>query len=217
MATVSSPAEAQRREAEVLRYSLFERVNHWVVGITMIYLILSGLALGYPRMAWLYDVLGGGQTVRYLHPIVGVVFTVGVLVMLVMWLRDMLFDESDRQWVRGLRRYVREGHSEVDVARFNAGQKGYYWFAVVTGLLLLLTGIPLWFPDLLDSGWNQVARLFHHVVFLLSVGGFIIHVYMSSVMLPGTMAGMTSGRVTRSWAAWHHPRWFRSKESAAPK
>src|SRR5918996_1311379 len=104
MATVSSPAEAQRREAEVERYSLFERVNHWVVGITMIYLILSGLALGYPRMAWLYDVLGGGQTVRYLHPIVGVVFTVGVLVMLVMWLRDMLFDESDRQWVRGLRR-----------------------------------------------------------------------------------------------------------------
>jgi formate dehydrogenase subunit gamma len=180
----------------------------------MLYLILSGLALGYPRTAWLYDILGGGQTVRFLHPIIGAAFTIGVIVMLVMWLRDMMFDDSDRQWARDLGRYVREGHSEADVGRFNAGQKGYYWFAVVTGILLFLTGLPLWFPDMLSAGWNQFARLFHHVLFLLSVGGFIVHVYMSTVMLPGTVEGMTSGRVTRAWAAWHHPRWFRSKESA---
>jgi formate dehydrogenase subunit gamma len=216
MATrVAPPAEAERREATIERYSATERIVHWIVGITMIYLILSGLALGYPRMAWLYDILGGGQTVRWLHPIVGVAFTAGVIVMLFMWLRDMLFDDSDREWMRGLRTYVREGHSVADVGRFNAGQKGYYWFAVITGLLLLITGIPLWFPDLLSSGWNQVSRLVHHIVFLLSVAGFIIHVYMSAVMLPGTMAGMTSGRVSRAWAAWHHPRWFRSKEAAA--
>ncbi|MGH2693486.1 MAG: formate dehydrogenase subunit gamma [Actinomycetota bacterium] len=215
MATTATPAEAAHREATVERYSAFERIVHWFVGITMIYLILSGLALGYPRMAWLYDILGGGQTVRFLHPIVGVAFTVGVIVMLFAWIRDMLFDDSDRQWMRGIRRYVREGHSEADVGRFNAGQKGYYWFAVITGVLLLLTGVPLWFPDLLSSGWNQSFRLVHHILFLLSVAGFIIHVYMSAVMLPGTMAGMTSGRVSRSWAAWHHPRWFRSKEAAA--
>ena len=214
MTTVAHRTETQRREAGVERYSMFERVLHWFVTITMIYLILSGLALGYPRTAWLYDILGGGQTVRFLHPIVGVAFTIGVIVMLFAWLRDMLFDDSDRQWARDLGRYVREGHSEADVGRFNAGQKGYFWFAVVTGILLLLTGLPLWFPSLLNAGWNQFARLFHHVLFLLSVGGFIIHVYMSTVMLPGTVEGMTSGRVSRSWAAWHHPRWFRSKESA---
>jgi cytochrome b subunit of formate dehydrogenase len=40
------------------------------------------------------------------------------------------------------------------------------------------------------------------------VGGLIIHVLLV-FLFPGTLAGMTNGRVTRAWAAWHHPRWFR--------
>lgn len=200
-------------EQGILRYGMLERVVHWFVALTFIYLMLSGFALGYPRMTWLYDILGGGQTVRFLHPIVGIGFSVGALLMLFMWIRDMLFDDTDRQWTRELPRYVREGHSEADVGRFNAGQKGYFWFAVITALMLLLTGIPLWFPELLSSGWNQSVRLVHHATFLATVGGFIIHVYMSTAMLPGTMPGMTGGNVSRAWAAWHHPRWFREKEA----
>lgn len=200
------------REEGVLRFSLAERVLHWFVALTFIYLLLSGFALGYPRMAWLYDVLGGGQTVRFVHPIVGVGFTIGAVLMLVVWLRDMMFDDTDRAWARDMRTYMREGHSSADVDRFNAGQKGYFWFAVVTGVALLITGLPLWFPGLMSGGWNQFARLLHHATFLLTLGGFIIHVYMSTVMLPGTMPGMTGGRVTRAWAAWHHPSWFRRQE-----
>jgi formate dehydrogenase subunit gamma len=201
------------REKEIVRYSLADRVAHWFVAITFIYLMLSGLALGYPRTAWLYDILGGGQTVRFLHPWVGVAFMLGIVYMLFAWTRDMLFDDSDREWTRNMRAYVREGHVDVDVGRYNAGQKGYYWFAVVTGVLLLLTGIPLWYPWMLGAGWNQVARLLHHVLFLLTVGGFIIHVYMSTAMFPGTIRGMTSGRVERRWAAFHHPRWFRDRDA----
>jgi len=200
------------QEEMIVRYSMAERILHWTVAITFIYLLLSGFALGYPRMAWLYDILGGGQTVRFLHPIVGVVFSVGVVLMLILWMRDMVFNAKDREWTRDLRSYVREGHSSVDVERFNAGQKGYFWFAFLTGVLLLITGLPLWFPTLMTAGWNQSARLLHHVLFLLTVGGFIIHVYMSTMMLPGTVPGMTTGRVTRAWAAWHHPNWFRKQE-----
>jgi formate dehydrogenase subunit gamma len=201
------------QEEMIVRYSMAERILHWTVAITFIYLLLTGLALGYPRMAWLYDLLGGGQTVRYLHPIVGVVFSVGVVLMLILWMRDMVFNAKDREWTRDLRSYVREGHSSVDVERFNAGQKGYFWFAFLTGVLLLITGLPLWFPTLMTAGWNQAARLLHHVLFLLTLGGFIIHVYMSTMMLPGTVPGMTTGRVTRAWAAWHHPNWFRKQEA----
>jgi len=134
------------QEEGIVRYSLAERLLHWFVALTFIYLLLSGFALGYPRMAWLYDILGGGQTVRFLHPIVGVGFTVGVLLMFVIWLRDMIFDAKDREWTRDLRNYVREGHSSVDVERFNAGQKGYFWFAVLTAALLLVSGLPRGFP-----------------------------------------------------------------------
>lgn len=200
------------REQEVIRYRVSDRVAHWWVAVTFIYLMLSGLALGYPRATWLYDILGGGQTVRFMHPWAGVAFTLGIFYLLFAWTRDMLFDSVDREWVRNLPTYAREGHLDLDVGRYNAGQKGYYWFAVVTAILLLATGIPLWYPWLLSAGWNQTARLLHHALFLLTVGGFIIHVFMSTAMLPGTMRGMTSGRVERRWAAFHHPRWFRDQD-----
>jgi formate dehydrogenase subunit gamma len=196
----------------IVRYSFADRFAHWFTAITFIYLMLSGFALGYPRMAWLYDVLGGGQTVRFLHPWIGIGFLIGALLMLGLWWRDMRFDHEDRKWARQIRRYAREGHADVDTGRYNAGQKGYYWFTIVTGVLLLLTGIPLWIPDLLSSGWVLVSRITHHVLFLLTVAGFIIHLYTSTVMFPGTFGAMTSGKVERRWAAFHHPRWFRDRD-----
>lgn len=226
MSAAGVRAQAPPAEAGIERYSLFERILHWVVALTFIYLMLSGLALAYPRMAWLYDVLGGGQTVRFLHPVAGLVFTAGVLVMLVVWGRDMRIEAVDRAWVARVREYAARGHMELDIGRYNAGQKGYFWFSVVTALALLVTGLALWFPATFSSTGAAGAarpvwvlhwsRVVHHVVFLLTVGGFVVHVYMSTVMLPGTMRAMTTGRVSRAWAAWHHPRWFREHDRGGP-
>lgn len=228
MSTAHDAREENRPAAEsheMERYTLLERIMHWLAALTFIYLMLSGLALGYPRMSFLFDLLGGGQTTRFLHPVIGVVFTVAVVVMLVLWLREMQLEVVDRVWVTRLREYTREGHVELDIGKFNAGQKGYFWFAVVSGILLFITGLPLWFPEpFMSTGASgadrplwvlHVARVAHHVLFLASVAGFIVHVYMSTAMLPGTMAGMTSGKVSRAWAAWHHPRWFREQDRAA--
>lgn len=138
-------------EAQIERYSLFDRLLHWFVTLTFVYLLLSGLAIGYPRMAWLFDILGGGQIVRSMHPWMGAAFTLGIVVMLFAWTRSMRFEPVDREWGRNLGRYAREGHVDLDVSKYNAGQKGYYWYAIVTGLLLLLTGIPLRFPSLMAA------------------------------------------------------------------
>jgi formate dehydrogenase subunit gamma len=205
-----------REPAEITRYNLIERVVHWEVAITFIALMLSGMALAYPRLAWLSGLFGGGQTMRAAHPWIGVAFSAGVLAMVIAWARDMLFRHGDGAWARRLGRYSVEGHAGVDVGRFNAGQKGYYWVVVALGVILLASGIPLWYPSLTTAGWRQWARLVHNAAFLVMVGGFIIHVYMSTVMLPGTMSGMTSGKVTRRWAAWHHPRWFREQTGERP-
>ena len=203
-------AEAQRT---MVRYSFGERVMHWWVGLTFVALMISGFALGYPRAYFLSGLFGGGQTMRFLHPWIGVAFTLGILAMIVTWLRDMRFQAGDRDWLGRLRSYTRQGHTGIDTGRYNAGQKGYYWFAVVLGLVLFLTGLPIWGGALGGAaGIHHIARFLHHGAFLLMVGGFIIHVYMSTIMFPGTMSSMTSGRVTRAWAAWHHPRWFRDEE-----
>jgi formate dehydrogenase subunit gamma len=203
---------ASRERGLIERYTFGERVLHWWVALTFVALMVSGFALGYPRAAFLSGLFGGGQTMRFLHPWIGVGFFAGVVVMLFAWARDMRFEAADREWTRRIRSYARTGHTGLDIGRYNAGQKGYFWFSVLTGVLLLATGVPLWFPWLAGAGVHRVSRLVHHAVFLLSVGGFILHVYLSTVMLPGTFSAMTTGRVTRAWAAWHHPRWFRRQQ-----
>ena len=195
------------------RYTLTERIVHWWVALTFIALMLSGFALGYPRAYFLSGLFGGGQTMRFLHPWFGVAFTLGILWMLVSWRRNMRMTAVDREWVRRLKTYTSTGHTGLDTGRFNAGQKGYFWFSVLFGLVLFVTGLPLWGGWLGGAaGLKHIARFLHHGSFLLMVGGFIIHVYMSAVMFPGTMSAMTSGRVTRAWAAFHHPAWFRERD-----
>ena len=195
------------------RYTLTERIVHWWVALTFIALMLSGFALGYPRAWFLSGLFGGGQTMRFLHPWFGVAFTAGILWMLVSWARDMRLHRGDRDWLGNLGRYTGTGHTGLDTGRYNAGQKGYYWFSVVFGLVLFLTGLPLWGSWLGGAaGLHHWARFLHHAAFLLMVGGFIIHVYMSTVMFPGTFSAMTTGRVSRAWAAWHHPAWFRQED-----
>ena len=202
--------------AVVARYNLFERVLHWEVAITFIALMLSGMALAYPRLAWLSGLFGGGQTMRAAHPWIGIAFTVGIVAMLVIWGRGMLLDRSDRMWFRRLATYARTGHAGLDTGRWNGGQKGYFWAALVFGIVLLLSGIPLWFPSIAGDGVREWSRLIHHFAYLVMVGGFIIHVLLSVFLFPGTLAGMTTGRVTRGWAAWHHPRWFRETSHGKP-
>jgi formate dehydrogenase gamma subunit len=194
--------------ALIHRYGLFERVLHWGVAITFVALVLSGMALTYPRLAWLSGLFGGGQTNRAAHPWIGIAFTVGIVTMLVLWGRQMLLDKGDRLWFRRVGTYARTGHLELDTGRWNAGQKGYFWAALVLAIVLLLTGIPLWFPSVAGTGIREWSRLIHQAAYLLMLGGLIIHVLLV-FLFPGSLAGMTNGRVTRAWAAWHHPRWYR--------
>ena len=56
------------------------------------------------------------------------------------------------------------------------------------------------------------SRLYISVIPPIVIGfvvGVIYHVYMSTAAMPGTLRAMTRGTVTRAWAKWHHPRWYR--------
>src|SRR5438067_9103454 len=56
------------QEDEVVRYGFPERVVHWINAAAYTYLLGSGLALFTPYLWWLAPVMGGGGTLRFLHP-----------------------------------------------------------------------------------------------------------------------------------------------------
>jgi formate dehydrogenase subunit gamma len=196
----------------VLRYSFHERLIHWMAGISYVYLLLSGLAFWTPWLFWIAVFLGGGTVSRELHPWVGIVFMIAVLLMYSMWARQMRETPSDKAWWASIRHYIRNEDDQMPSAdRFNPGQKLLFWGFFWNAILLLISGLVLWFPQYIP--WNfhvvrQIAVFVHAVTFLFTVALFIIHVYMGTAMERGAFGSVIRGDVSRAWADHHHHSWY---------
>ncbi len=194
------------------RFTFAERVVHWVVGVSFVVLLFTGLALSYPRLFWLTAFVGGGATARVLHPWTGVVFTAGLVFMFFLWVRDMFVSQDDVTWMRAIKHYARHEKDKVPPAgKYNGGQKAFFWVQSLLGVVFLVSGLPLWFPESFASSLLIVMRVIHY---LAALGGglfLIVHVYLGTVAYPGTARGMLYGSVTKGWAKLHHPLWHRDK------
>jgi len=209
-------AVQERRRVLVRRYSLFERIIHWVVAVTFVYLMLSGLALFWPPFFWLAQVLGGPTLVRMMHPIVGIAFIVALLVMLAMWAKDMVLDRLDIEWLKAAPKYATGQEEGVpESGRFNAGQKLLFYLQIIAGVLLLLSGVVLWFPMQFSAGLRQVSFIVHDLFAIIAIGALILHVYMGLFYIRGSLQGMVEGVVSRAWARAHHGRWYRQVEGTS--
>jgi formate dehydrogenase subunit gamma len=205
--------DAGRDDGEpIVRYTLHERVCHWVAGLSYVYLLATGLALFSPHLYWIAAVLGGGLTIRFWHPWVGLVFTAAVVWMHNLWRNDMRTTDADRVWTRNVRLYIENRDEEMPPAgRFNPGQKPFYWVMLLGMILLLVSGIVMWFPGYMPAGlrWlRPVSVMLHEIGALITIGAFIIHVYMGLFVVPGGFRAIVHGYVSRGWARANHRLWY---------
>jgi formate dehydrogenase subunit gamma len=78
---------------------------------------------------------------KYLHNWSGLPSVIGVVLMLVLWIRDNLPSRTDPVWFReagGMLRSPASPHPET--GRFKSGQKMIFWTVVLGGLLLAASG-----------------------------------------------------------------------------
>lgn len=195
----------------ILRHTVPDRIAHWVVAIVFVFLFVSGLALFHPIFYWLAWVFGGGQFMRWLHPIAGV-----VLALTFTWYAAQIAAENrwlpaDRAWVANMWRYMRKEHEPKDTHKYNAGQKLMFWSMVPIIALMLLTGIALWqpwFAPAFSPGLRRLAGLVHAACAFVMFVGIGVHVY-AAYWTKGSVQAMVRGSVSASWAKFHHPAWYR--------
>jgi formate dehydrogenase subunit gamma len=208
---------------EVVRYTLSERVQHWVGALTYSYCLITGLAFWSPYMFWLAVVVGGGPTARFWHPWFGLAFSLSVAWMYKIWYGDLATTDDDRRWWKAINYYVQNDDEKLPpVGRFNFGQKIFFWLMFYGVILLLISGLGLWFVESIPWSlrWlRYLAVTVHVIAAMATIGAFIIHIYMSVFMEPESFHAMIHGRVSAAWARTYHRLWYEqvTKHKSAEK
>ena len=205
----------------VHRYSGSARINHWIVAISFVALLLSGLSLFHPSLYPLSALFGGGPTVRWLHPWIGLVLVIAYLGLFIRFFWQNLPEFTDFVWLARIRDVLTANDQYLpEIGKYNAGQKFVFWAQFFLVGTLFVTGIGLWesglayFENLLGFTvtieQKRWAALIHATAAVLAIVIWIIHVY-AAIWVRGTITAMTRGFVTGGWGWRHHRKWLRKE------
>jgi formate dehydrogenase subunit gamma len=201
----------------LVRFSTFERFVHWITAACFIILAISGLNITFGKPL-LLPLIGPeafttwSQWAKYAHNYLSFPFTLGVVLIFLMWVAWNIPTRVDVEWLKEGGGMV--GHKHPPAYRFNAGQKMIYWIVVLGGAAVAVSGYFLMFPfygtNIADM---QIAQIVHGIVAVLFVAVMIAHIYIGTIGMEGAFEGMWDGTVDVNWAKEHHSLWL-EKETA---
>lgn len=196
----------------VPRWTLGERVLHWYTAILFIILAITGLSILFGR-AILIPLMGHhafssyAQLAMYTHNYVGPFFSVGIALMIVLWIKDNIPNRTDWEWFKKRGGMVGDEHPHA--GRMNAGEKAWFWIIATAGVLTVASGFVLDFPNFEQTrSTMQIANIIHAVLAILWISVAFGHIYIGTLGTEGAIRGMTTGRVSREWAIQHHDLWY---------
>jgi formate dehydrogenase subunit gamma len=147
------------------------------------------------------------QWAKYAHNYLSFPFTIGVVLIFLMWIGGNIPNKVDAEWLKRGGGLV--GSRNPPAYRFNAGQKMMYWIVVLGGGLAAATGYQLLFPFYLSGiEGMQLAQIVHSVVAMLFIAAMLAHIYIGTLGMEGAFEAMGTGEVDLNWAREHHSLWL---------
>ena len=209
---------------KIQRFNAFERFTHWMTAMSFIVLAISGLNYIFGKRL-LMPLIGPdafatwSQYAKYAHNFLSWPFMLGVLFMLVVWIRDNIPDRYDAAWLRAGGGFFGRGHPPA--RRFNAGQKVIFWSVVLGGIALSASGLVMMFPfSVTDINGMQLSQYIHASVGVVLIAIMIAHIYIGTLGMEGAYDAMGSGEVDLAWAKAHHSLWVEeqmAKNASGPQ
>lgn len=201
------------------RFTPFERAAHWTNAFAFCALAVSGLVMAFGKFV-LLPVMGstlfGWLTfaLKNVHNFTGPLFAVSLLIVILTFVKDNIANLADVVWLSKAGGML--GGQEVPSHRFNAGEKGMFWWGItIPGVFVVGSGLVL---DKLIPGFGalrsemQIAHMIHAVGALWMVALLAGHIYMGTVGVRGAYKGMKTGYVSDGWAHEHHELWHKDIE-----
>jgi formate dehydrogenase subunit gamma len=204
--------EDGRSGRTIVRFNAFERFVHWMTATCFIVLALTGLNVTFGKelltpLVGPETFAGWAQWAKYAHNYLSFPFSIGVVLMFLMWVAWNLPTPTDVRWVKQGGGIVGKAHPPA--RRFNAGQKMIYWVVVLGGGAAAITGYLLMFPFYAtDVAGMQTAQMVHGIVGMLFIAIMLAHIYIGTIGMQGAFEAMGKGQVDVNWARQHHSLWL---------
>jgi formate dehydrogenase subunit gamma len=190
----------------------FERLSHTILTISWMLLVFTGLAFYSKKFAIFAELFGGLRSTVMIHNYTGIVFLISVvMIFLAMFKESFKWSKDDLKWVLGAGGYLWWHYDVPESDRFNPGQKGMYFFTVLMGVVMGVTGWTMWHATTANYSrlWVNICYPIHSLGAIIFVAAWIIHAYFGSFCNPGSVASMTYGWVTRPWLKKQHGLWYK--------
>jgi formate dehydrogenase subunit gamma len=203
--------EGGRSGRTIVRFNAFERFVHWMTATCFVVLGTTGLNITFGKKLLLPLMSAGtftswSQWAKYAHDFLSFPFSLGVVMILLMWIAWNFPNKTDIEWLKEGGGLV--GHKHVPAGHFNAGQKMIYWIVVLGGGLMATTGYMMMFPFYLtDIAGMQTVTMIHGITAVVFVAIMIAHAYIGTIGMEGAFEAMGTGTVDLNWAKQHHSIW----------
>lgn len=211
------------------RFSLTERVVHWFTACVFVLLAISGMVILFGRQ-FLLPIIGPeafglvASAAMQGHNLFGPLFLVAIVAIFFIFVRGNGFRFVDIAWLFKAGGLL-GGHASS--GRYNFGEKGWFWLAVIGGLTIGVTGLSMLFPDyaaaligpFIGDGMAgrellQWANIIHAICAVVLIAVSLGHIYLGTIGMEGALEGMTRGTVDENWAKEHHDLWHAEHEEA---
>ena len=217
---------------KIKRWNGLDRSVHWITAISFIALAITGLSMLIGK-AFLIPLLGKAgfawwaQTSITIHNVLGPVFSLGVVLMIVLWIWHNFPTKVDLEWFKQGGGLLSKTHPPA--GRMNGGEKVWFWVVAIVGIAVSVTGlimlvpiynlpVPSWLSwvPLIEGARPQMqqANLVHAILSLGWTALAVGHIYIGTAGTEGAFEGMKTGYVSEEWAKQHHDLWA---EEAAEK
>jgi thiosulfate reductase cytochrome b subunit len=197
------------RAARPLIHPVWVRVTHWINALAMLMMIGSGwqiynasplFGFTFPTQIalgnWLAGALLWHFAAMWLLVLNGVVYV--ALGILTGRLRRKLFPISPREVWRDLLAALRGRLAHDDLTVYNAVQRLLYVGILLTGVVIVLSGLSIWKPVQFQAltaffGGYNTARYVHFAAMTAIVAFLVVHVTLA-ILVPKSLRAMIIGR-----------------------
>lgn len=144
------------------RFGLYRITEHQLNMVAFFALVITGLSQkfhSYDLSQWIIINLGGIDSVRLIHRYTGLLFSLLVVSHIAIasiglivrkWQATMVINKKDfTDAIDNLKYYFGVTDHPARCDRYDYKQKFEYWGVVVGGILMIVTGLILWFPTVI--------------------------------------------------------------------